>query len=430
LLIATKITKIHKKQEVLMPRLFSCLVVFLVAVNVEAQTDHDWPQFLGPNRNGISAETGLLDRWPAGGPKEVWRVAGGVGMSGLAISRGRLLTMIQTDGEQRVICLDAKTGKSIWQTPVAPEYKNGQGNGPRATPTIAGESVFTFTGEGILVALNFADGKILWSHNVVTEQGGKPSDYGMSCSPLLVGNQVVVAAGGPKATLVAHDAKSGELAWTAGEGEAAGYSSPALLDIGGRQQIVAFTGGSVAGLVPKSGGVLWRYPYETDFKCNIATPLVYKGQVFVSAGENHGSVLLKLAPDGEKFQPSEVWSSLGAKSVLRNEWQTSMLIDGYLYGFDNVGSAGPVTHLTCVSAATGERAWQQLRFGKGNLIAADGKLWISTMKGELVVVRASPEAYDEIGRATVIGTTRQSPALSGGLLYLRDDQDIVCLGVR
>jgi outer membrane protein assembly factor BamB len=265
---------------------------------------------------------------------------------------------------------------------------------------------------------------------VVTEQGGKPSDYGMSCSPLVVGDHVVVAAGGPKATLIAYDAKSGELVWKAGEGEAAGYASPVLLDVGGRQQIVAMTGGSVIGIAPMSGDLLWRYPYKTDFNCNTATPLAIDGNVFISAGENHGSVLLKLMPEGDKFQITEVWSSLGVKSVMRNEWQTSILIDGYLYGFDNVGSAGPVTHLTCVRAATGERAWQQLRFGKGNLIAADGKLWISTMKGELVVVRASPEAYDEIGRATVIGTTRQAPALSGGLLYLRDDQDVVCLAVR
>jgi outer membrane protein assembly factor BamB len=214
------------------------------------------------------------------------------------------------------------------------------------------------------------------------------------------------------------------------EGDAAGYSSPTLLDVGGREQIVAFTGGSVLGLAARTGSVLWHYPYETDFNCNIATPLAYDGQVFISAGENHGSVLLKLFLDGDKFQPTEVWSSQGTKSVLRNEWQTSMLVDGYLYGFDNVGSAGPVTHLTCVNAATGDRAWQELRFGKGNLIFADGKLFISTMKGEIIVAKASPKSYEEIGRANVISTTRQAPALSNGLLYLRDDEEIVCLNVR
>ena len=404
--------------------------VFFLAFGADAQTQYEWPQLLGPNRNGISAETGLLDSWPHDGPKEIWRVAGGVGMSGLAISRGRLVTMIQTDGNQHVICLDAKTGKTIWQTSVALEYLNGQGKGPRATPTIAGDSVFTYTGEGILVALSFADGKIIWSHNVVTEQGGKPADYGMSCSPLVIGDTAIVMVGAPTATVVAYDTQSGDLVWKVSEGDAAGYSSPTLLDVGGREQIVTFTGGSVLGLAAQTGSVLWHYPYETDFNCNIATPLAYDGQVFISAGENHGSVLLKLFLDGDKFQPTEVWSSQGTKSVLRNEWQTSMLVDGYLYGFDNVGSAGPVTHLTCVNAATGDRAWQELRFGKGNLIFADGKLFISTMKGEIIVAKASPKSYEEIGRANVISTTRQAPALSNGLLYLRDDEEIVCLNVR
>ncbi len=391
--------------------------------------DADWPQFLGPNRNGISAETGLLDKWPAGGPKEVWRIKGGVGMSGLAISRGRLLTLVQKDGQQFLVARDAATGKPIWETPLASEYRNEMGNGPRATPTIAGERVFIYTGEGILTAVNFGDGAIIWSHNCPEELGGQPADYGMACSPLVVGKLVVVQVGAPQAAVAAYDTKSGKLAWKAGE-DGAGYSSPALLEVGGKQQLVAFTGGSAIGVAPDSGSILWRFPYETDYQCNIVTPIAVKGNVFISSGENHGSTLLGLKSDGEKFAASEVWTSQGASSVLRNEWQTSILLDGYLYGFDNVGSAGPVTHLTCVEAATGKRAWQQLRFGKGNLIAADGKLFISTMKGELVVIRANPKKFEEISRATVIGTTRQAPALAGGYLYLRDDKEIVCLDVR
>ncbi len=158
--------------------------------------------------------------------------------------------------------------------------------------------------------------------------------------------------------------------------------------------------------------------------------MAVEDQVFISSGENHGSVLLALSPKDGKFDVREVWSSQGTKSVLRSEWQTSILLDGHLYGMDNVGSAGPVTHLTCIKADTGERAWQQLRFGKGNFIAADGKLFISTIKGELVVARATPKGYEEIGRKEVLGFTRQAPALAGGLLYLRDDAEIVCLDVR
>jgi outer membrane protein assembly factor BamB len=389
----------------------------------------EWPQILGPHRNGISTESKLLDSWPTKGPKEVWRTAGGVGMSGLAISRGRLLTMVQNDGKQWLVAKDAQSGEPIWQTAIAPEYRNPMGNGPRGTPAIAGDQVFVFSGEGVLAAANFSDGKILWSHNVVKELQGQPAEYGMACSPLVVGDQVIVTAGAPQATVVAYDTKSGKLAWTAGD-DVAGYSSPALLNVGGRPQIVVYTGSSVLGLTPGSGTILWRHPYPTNFDCNIATPLDVKGQVFISSGENHGSTLLALKPRGNKFDIEEVWASQGASSVLRNEWQTSILLDGHLYGMDNVGGAGPVTHLTCVKAATGERVWQKTRFGKGNLIAADGKLFISTMTGELVVVRASPANYDEIGRAAVIGSTRQAPALAGGLLYLRDNQEIICLDVR
>jgi outer membrane protein assembly factor BamB len=389
----------------------------------------DWPQFLGAVRNGISAETGLLDQWPASGPKERWRVSGGAGMSGLAIREGRLITLVQKEGQQWLVALDAQTGQPQWQTPLAPEYKNNQGNGPRATPTIEGETVFAFTGDGTLVAAKVSDGKIVWSHNVVSELGGKVADYGMASSPLVVGQLVIVTAGAPQGCVVAYRVDSGQRAWQSGGGPA-GYSSPALLNVGGKLQIVVFTGNAVLGLIPETGATLWRHDYETDYDCNIATPLAIGDNVFVSSGENHGSALLKLTANGGKFAVDEAWASQGPQSVLRCEWQTPILLDGKLYGLDNVGSAGPVTHLTCIDAKTGERVWQQPRFGKANCIAADGKLFFSTMTGELVLVRATPKGYEEIGRKQVLGPTRQAPALAGGLLYLRDDKEIVCLDVR
>ena len=394
---------------------------------------NEWPQFLGPDRNGISRETGLVDAFPVGGPKQVWRSEGGIGMSGLVVSRGRVVTMVQKEGKQFLISYDAATGEIAWQTSLAPEYENGQGPGPRATPSVAGERVFALTGEGILAAVNFADGKVLWSHNLPKELGGAPAEYGMASSPLVVGEgdaaQVVVMVGAPKGSVVALGVADGKIAWTAGN-EVAGYSSPTLLDVGGRKQIVMYTGSSVIGIQPGTGKLLWRFPYETDFNCNIAAPLAVDGKVFISAGENHGSTLIELKPSGEGFEPSVVWESLGPASKLRNEWQTSIVLDGKIYGFDNLGGAGPITHLTCLDAATGERLWQQPRFGKGNMIAADGKLWITMITGELVLVRANPKEYEELGRAKVLESTRQAPTLAGGKLYLRDGQEIVCLDVR
>ena len=393
-----------------------------------ADSGLDWPQFLGPDRNGISAETGLLDRFPQEGPPEVWRKKVG-GMSGLAISRGRIVTMTQANRKQWLVAMDAATGEEVWKTEIGPQYKNAMGDGPRGTPAIDGERVFAFSGEGILTAVNFDDGEILWSHDTVAELGGEPAEYGMACSPLVVDNRVVVMVGAPQATVAAYDVRSGRQAWTAGE-DAAGYSSPALLNVGGREQIVVSAGSAVLGLTPQTGEVLWRHPFETDFNCNIATPVAWEGKVFISSGENHGCALLELTPRNTGYKVEEVWASLGPKSVMRNEWQTSVLLDGRLYGLDNVGGAGPVTHLNCVDIATGEQLWQEERFGKGNLIAADGNLWIATMEGELVLVRPSPDGYEELGRAAILGPTRQAPALAGGLMYLRDNEQIVCLDVR
>jgi outer membrane protein assembly factor BamB len=406
----------------------ACLSLALLVANAAAQSG-DWPQFLGPSRTGISPATGLLDHWPESSPKEVWRAKGGVGMSGLAVTGGRAVTLIQKDGQQWLACYDAKTGQEQWQTPLAPEYKNPQGDGPRATPTIVGDRVLAFTGQGILVATNLSDGKIAWSHNVVTDLKGKVADYGMASSPLVVGDLVIVTAGAPQACVAAYRITSGEKAWAAGN-DATGYSSPALLNVAGKPQVVVFTGSSALGLVPETGKILWRYPYETDYDCNIAMPVAVDGHVLISSGENHGSVLLKLLPQGDEFTVEEIWKSNGPGSVLRSEWQTPILLDGHLYGLDNVGSAGPVTHLTCIKASTGERVWQQPRFGKSNLIAADGKLLFSTMAGEIVMVRATPGGFQELGRKQVLGATRQAPALAGGLLYVRDDKEIVCLDVR
>ena len=402
-----------------------CLAMGLCAAPLSAA---DWPQFLGPDRTGISTETGLIDAFPAGGPEILWRVPGGVGMSGIAIADGLAVTLVQKADRQWIIALDATTGKEKWASDLAPAYENAMGDGPRATPTLIDGTAYLYTGEGILVAVDLKSGDIRWSHNVPVEQKVKPSEYGMSCSPLVTDTQVIVTVGAPGATLVAFDRKTGKQAWTAGQGTPAGYSSPALRTLSGVPQVVAFAGEQTIGVHPKTGTQLWSYPFVTDFSCNTATPIAVDGNLFLSSGESHGCVLLKVpAKSGEV---TEVWSSLDSKSVMRNEWQTSIHLGAYLYGFDNVGAAGPFTHLTCIEAKTGKRVWQQVRFGKGNMIAADGKLWCSTLAGELVIVKASPEKFEELARAKELVKTRQAPAIANGRLYLRDGQEIVCVHVK
>jgi outer membrane protein assembly factor BamB len=388
-----------------------------------------WPQFLGPDRNGISSETSLIDTFGTQGPKVAWRVRGGIGMSGIALDGKHAVTMLERDGKQSVVAFMLTDGSELWSQSVAHGFRNSMGAGPRATPSIVGGVIFVYTGEGILVALDQNSGKLLWQHNVVADFGGEPADYGMACSPLVVDGLAIVSVGVKGATVVAYHTNTGRLAWKSGN-DTAGYSSPALLTVGGRRQIVAFTGQSAIGLEPKTGAQLWRYEFTTNYDCNIATPLAVGDDVFISSGENHGCALLALKPQGDVFQVTEVWKSFGPVSVMRNEWQTSILLNGFLYGMDNAGGAGPITHLNCVNAKTGARVWQKPRFGKGNMIAADGKLYIATVDGALVIVRANPERFQELSRAKLFEGTRQAPALLDGRLYLRDSNEIVCVDIR
>lgn len=404
---------------------FSCFLFGLGALG----RAEDWPQFLGPNRNGIASEKGLVRSWKENGPKVLWRIEGGVGMSGVVVREGVAFTMAHRGGEQTLLAIGAENGKSAWETPIAPEYRNQMGNGTRATPVVDGDRVVVFTGEGILAAVHRSTGKVLWSRNVVSDAMGEPADYGMASSPLVVDGKVIVHLGVADNSIAAFEVENGKPAWSTGS-DPAGYSSPTLLTLHGKPHLVSFVGASLTGMDPASGKVLWRYPFETDFGCNIATPIAVDGGVYISAGENHGGTLLDIEPSADGFTPKERWTSFGPSSVLRCEWQTPLLIDGHLYGFDNVGGAGPVSHLACIEAKTGKRVWQKTRFGKGNAVAADGVLYILTFDGQLVTIAATPKGYSEIARAKVSDKTRTAPSLANGLLYLRDDKEIICLDLR
>ena len=406
--------------------LLCAVIVSLVGQHANGD---DWAQFLGPQRNGTSAEKNLINSWPADGPKIVWRTPLGVSMSGVSVANGAACTMFQDETSQFVVCLNAADGKERWRTPVAPMFENAMGHGPRATPTVAGVHVFAFTGEGILAALKADDGKLLWSVDVPKSLKGKPNEYGVSCSPLVTDGLVVVHSGTSSAAVSAFKIADGKLAWQAGKGNA-GYSSPVLMKLGGVTQIVSLTAAGAMGIEPASGKQLWSFPYPTEYDCNTASPVQLDDQhILISAGENHGSVILALKAGKNGTSAESVWSSFGNDSQLRAEWQTPVTHDGHLYGLDNQGSAGPITNLVCVRLQDRKTMWQKNRFGKSNLILADGKLFLTTMEGEVVIVEASPKEFKELGRATIMETTRQAPALSDGHLFVRDDKEVICIDV-
>ena len=407
------------------------LASYAVIINLVCQTaiGDDWTQFLGPLRNGTSAEKNLIDKWPASGPAIAWRTPLGVSMSGVAVTNSAAFTMFQDETSQFVVCLNTADGKERWRTPVAPMFENAMGHGPRATPTVADGHVFAFTGEGILAALKLDDGKLLWSVDVPKLLNGKPNEYGVSCSPLATDGLVVVHSGTNSAAVAAFKIADGKLAWQAGKGNA-GYSSPVMMTLEGTPQIVSLTAAGAIGIEPASGKQLWSFPYPTEYDCNTASPVQLDDQhVLISAGENHGSVILALQTGKNGMTAESVWSSLGKDSQLRAEWQTPVIQDGHIYGLDNQGSAGPITSLVCIRLKDHKTMWQKSRFGKSNLILADGKLFLTTMEGEVVIVEASPKEFHELGRATIMETTRQAPALANGHLFVRDDNDVICIDV-
>lgn len=389
----------------------------------------DWPSFLGKNRNGKSPETSLVDSFPQSGPEIRWRVPGGVGMSAVVVQGQYAVTSWNAQGKQWLVALDAATGKLQWRTDMGPAYKNPMGDGPRATPSITGDKVYAYSGEGILTAVDLQSGKLAWQKDVMQELSAKPSEYGMSCSPLVIDDRVIVHAGADAAAVVALATNDGKILWKSGSGHA-GYSSPVLMDIAGAKQIVSFSGTAVTGIDPDSGKALWSYPFETDYGCNTASPVSVDGGVFISSGENHGAVLLDIKKENGTYSVSERWKSLDSKSVMRNEWQTSIVIGDYLYGFDNVGAAGPVSHFSCIEAKTGKAVWQKSRFGKGNLVYADSKFWLTTIEGELVIARADEKGMQELSRISLLDKNRQTLSIANGYGYLRDDNEVVCIRLK
>ena len=297
---------------------FTC---FSAAANAQPPQD-SWPQFLGPARNGQSAATKLIQQWPENGPAVIWEAQTGAGMSGVALGKDKLFTLGEVQGQQCLIAVNLKDGKMLFATPLAPAYENAMGNGPRGTPSLQADIAYAFTGDGVLAAVAAATGELIWKVDAVKETGAKIADYGMACSPLLVGKLVIVNLRAPGPSVAAFAAEDGKLVWQAGD-DPAGYSSPILVQLQGKQQIVTFTGASVLGL-DLQGKTLWRLPFVTDYGCNTACPVVVGEKLLLSAGENHGSLLVNL----QSGTPRELWSSTGASSVLQPNGKPPSLSTG------------------------------------------------------------------------------------------------------
>jgi outer membrane protein assembly factor BamB len=380
----------------------------------------DWPQFLGPGRNGVVSDPGLVTDWSSSPPKLLWRQPVGTGWAGFAISGGMAVTLEQRGAEERVVAYDSHTGRPLWSHADVGRHDTALGGeGPRTVPTISGGAVYAMGSMGQLNALDLKTGRLIWTRNIFQDHpddgGSGLPEWGVSISPLILkggpGERVSVIVGAGRG-LAAYDAKTGDVLWARGENRFS-YSSPVLLDVAGRPQIVLLGRRAISGHDVSTGDELWRGDWPAS-QPNVAPPLpVAKNRVLFSAGYGVGSKVFEIAsaPDGSAWKASLVWSSPRLKSKFAN----MVLHNGLVYGLDD-------GVMTCIDPATGERRWKEGRFGHGQLILAGSSLLLQSEEGEIVLVDPSPEGLRVTTRfAALKGKTWNPPALAGRLLLVRND---------
>ena len=392
--------------------------IALLFGQVAAQSAGDWPQWRGVNRDGISKETGLLKQWPADGPALLWKAAGaGGGYSSFSVANNRLYTMGLRGTREFVVAFDVTNGKEVWATPHGGAFRNDRGDGPRGTPTIDGDRLYALGGNGDLSAIETRTGKVVWTMNVLEKFGGSNITWGISESPLVIGDKVLVNAGGPGASIVALNKKDGTVIWKS-QSDRAGYSSAVPVQIGNTTQVVFFTHTRAVGLDPKDGKLLWEYGRAANNVANAATPIVRGNKVFISSDYGTGAGLVEVSASGAK----EVYFT----KDMRNHHSSSILIGDHLYGF-----SGGI--LTAMKFDTGEVAWKDRSVGKGAIVFADGHLYALSENGVVGLVEATPTGYVEKGRFRIQQDslpTWAHPVVAGGRLFIRDQDTIYAYDVK
>ena len=395
----------------------------------------DWPTWRGPNRDGLSQETGLLSKWPANGPKLLWKIDEfGRGYSSVAISNNRLYTMGKRQGSAELMCLDLKSGRGVWATPV------GDGD-PNCTPTVDPEAglVYALGRQGDLVCCRAANGQTVWKKSFRDDFGGKMmSGWGYSESPLLDGEKLICTPGSKNAILAALDKKTGRVIWSAGipgsigdrGGDGAAYSSPVISHAADTKQYVQLTGRGIVSVDTETGAVLWTYNKIANGTANIPTPIVKDDYVFCSTGYGTGAALLKIVRDGDGLRAEEQYF-LDSKTF-QNHHGGMVLVDDYIYCGHGHNKGFPM----CLELETGKVMWDSVRgpgSGSAAVVYADGHLYFRYENGVMALIEATPKEYRLQGDfeiAAVHGKSWPHPVIHEGRLYLRDQQSLMCYDIR
>ena len=394
-----------------------CLFLFSCLLYWDVSQAADWPCWLGPNHDGISQETNLASDFPGGRPREVWRTRIGSGFSGIVVVGNRLITMAAENGREKVLCFDAGSGNREWESDSDSIFEENSGDGPRGTPAIAGNRVYSHGAMGSVMGLELETGRPIWRVNMRDVVGAEIPEWGLSSSPLVDGNRLYLISGGKGACAVALDTRSGRLLWRAVDGEPS-YSSPSLGTAGGWKQLVILTRKSVFGLVPETGRQLWEHALNEDH--NIPTPIWGPNGTLFLASNREGQ-LLKISGGLGRARAEEVYG----QGWLSNSKSTSVLHGGYLYGY--FGSRG----LACVEFSSGRELWKEREPKTGTLILAGGQLITLGERGKLLISPASPNGFEPVAEVQLLsGTCWTVPTLANGLLYLRNKSELVCLDMR
>ena len=396
--------------------------VAFAAVQVAAL---DWPQFLGPERNGVYSGPPLAETWGAQGPRVVWRKPVGQGFSGPVVAQGHLILFHRVANEEVVEALDLKTGTTQWRYAYPTSYRDDFGfdEGPRAVPVVADGVVYTFGAEGQLHAVDLAKGTKLWSEDTMRKFRVAKGYFGAAGSPLVEGGRVLANVGGQGAGIVAFEPRTGKVLWTATDHQAS-YSSAVAATIAGRRSAIFLTREGLVGLDPATGRVQFerRWRARMAASVNVASPLVVGDLVFVSAEYGPGAAVLRV--DGSNLV--ELWAS---DDVLSNHYATSVYYNGFLYGFHGRQEFNP--SFRAVEMRTGKVRWNQDRFRAGSVTLAGDRLLILRETGEMILAPASPDGFKPIARAQVLpATVRALPALSDGFVYIRNENTLISLDLR
>lgn len=421
------------------------LLAFVICNDVEAQSgsrssrskksatastpaaiaEGDWNQFRGPRRDNLSPESGLADKWPEGGPELLQTISGiGEGYASVSLVGELMYTMGNVDGGEQVIAMNRKTGEIIWKTRNGDEYREGQGNGPRGTPTVIDGMVYSLGGNGDLSCIKADNGEMVWQVNILKAFGGGNITWGISESVLIDDGKVICSPGGSDATVVALDAKSGKVIWKSRvpEQPAASYASPIAMTIGKIKQYVIFTSKGICGVRADDGEPLWGQNASSNGTANCATPLIFDNYVFSSSDYGTGAELVQLIPSGKEVQAKQVYFT----KDMKNHHGGMVLLDGYVFG-----SNGDM--LSCVELKTGNPAWRE-RSMKGSVVYADKKIVFRNENGPVVLLAADSQKYTELGRFDQPERSNRPawahPVIADGKLYLRDMDKLLVYNLK